>query len=115
MLANRGWTAFLGPNSPADTVEPPPVEPPPVENPTKTPPKPPPKASPNPPPNHSQTSFHRPNLVFRVVPKVEQAQDGADEAPCMTSLIRWRGVWGGRAVAWGWGRAVPRLTNPLTS
>ena len=48
---------------------------------------------PNPHPHplpHPQTSFHRPNLVFRVVPKVERGAGGADdeEAPCMAGLIR---------------------------
>jgi bloom syndrome protein len=33
-----------------------------------------------------KTSFHRPNLVFRVVPKVERAE-GDEEAPCIASLI----------------------------
>jgi superfamily II DNA helicase RecQ len=45
-------------------------------------------------PRAPQTSFHRPNLIFRVVPKVERAPDGEDEAPCMTSLIRCTGLGG---------------------
>lgn len=38
----------------------------------------------------AQTSFHRANLVFRVVPKVERSE-GDEEAPCMTNLIKCAG------------------------
>ena len=64
----------------------------------------------------NKTSFHRPNLIFRVVPKYTSSADGDGDAPCLDALVKCGSDGGAKRGGKSFGlqegavRGLPRIT-----